>query len=179
MSLDTVILLELRYKNHETNEVTPFRLTSAPFDVTYGGYTWTAAGDLLSIGDQESNYELITEGLDITISGINQAYQSIIEQNGFRNAPVDIWIASVGENTNVVSAAKYYHRGFAGTPVTEFNESTGTISIVFETQSAFKSLDRNSQLMTTSISHHQALHTGDTFFRYVADTSLGEETWKD
>lgn len=179
MSLNTVILLELRYKNNTDGSTIPFRLTSAPFDVTYSGYTWSAAGDLLKIGKLEANYELITEGLEITLSGVNTAYQALIDQHGFRNAPVDIWLASLDDDANTVAAAKYYHRGFAGTPVTEYDEETGTISVVFETQSAFKSLDRNSQLMTTSLAHHRSLHTNDNFFLYVADTGIGEETWKD
>lgn len=179
MALETVILIELRYKNHETNEVTVFRVTSAPFDISYNGYNWTAAGDLISIGNHESNYELITEGLSVTLSGINSAYQSIIDQNGFRNAPIDIYLANVPDNTNVASSAIFYHRGYCGTPVTEFDETSGSISIIFDTQSVFKSLDRNSQLMTTSLSHHQSLHSGDDFFQYTADTGIGEETWKD
>ena len=179
MSIETVILMELRYKNHSTNTVTPFRLTSAPFDVTYNGHTWTAAGDLLSIGSHESNYELITSGVEIRLSGVNTAYQPIIEQNGFRNAPVDILLTKLPTNSNAATSAIYYHRGFAGTPVTEFDESSGSISIIFETQSIFKSLDRTNKLMTTSVSHHQSLHTGDTFFQYTADTGIGEETWRD
>jgi len=179
MSLGKVILMELRYKNHETGEITPFRLTSAPFDVNYNGYLWTAAGDLLNIGDHESNYELITDNVEIRLSGVNTAYQPIIDQNGFRNAPVDIWLANLPDNSNNITAAIFYHRGFAGTPVTEFDETSGTISIIFETQSIFKSLDRNSNLMTTSLAHHQSLHTGDTFFKYTADTGIGEETWRD
>ncbi|MCV5216305.1 hypothetical protein OFC53_34280, partial [Escherichia coli] len=85
-------------------------------------------------------------GLEITLSGINQAYQAIIERHGFRNAPIDVLLATLPENTNVVSSAKYYHRGFAMTPVTEFDESTGSITVAFETQSAFKNLELNNQL---------------------------------
>ncbi|HHF2952154.1 TPA: hypothetical protein ACPJ0E_001755 [Vibrio diabolicus] len=179
MSQQQILLVELRYKDHSNGEITPVRLTSAPFDVEHAGVTWSAAGDLLSIGKTESTYELITDGLEITLSGINQAYQAIIECHGFRNAPVDVLLATLPENTNVVSSAKYYHRGFAMTPVTEFDESTGSITVAFETQSAFKNLELNNQLMTTSLAHHQSLHPNDKFFQYTADTSLGEENWRD
>ncbi|MCG6221335.1 hypothetical protein K6U67_11890, partial [Vibrio diabolicus] len=91
----------------------------------------------------------------------------------------DVLLATLPENTNVVSSAKYYHRGFAMTPVTEFDESTGSITVAFETQSAFKNLELNNQLMTTSLAHHQSLHPNDKFFQYTADTSLGEENWRD
>ena len=180
MAVNAIILFQIQFKNFSTGVVTPVNLTSAAHDVEYpSGTIWTAAGDLLAIGEIESNYELITEGIEVTLSGINQAYQSIIEQNGFRHAPVDVWLATLQTGNNIVDSAKYYHRGFAGNPVTDIDESSGTITISCETESAFKSLDRSSQLMTNSIAHHQSLHTGDRFYKYVADSSLNEEVWRD
>jgi hypothetical protein len=175
----TVILMRIDYKDHVTQEVTQVRFTNAPFDVVYMEETWQAAGDLLSIGKQESNYEIVTEGIEIKLSGINTSLRPVIDRHGFRQAPVDIFLATLPENTNIVSAASYYHRGFALSPVTELDEESGTITVIFETQSAFKSLERNSHLMTTSIAHHQSLHPNDQFFQYVADAGLGEETWRD
>lgn len=175
----TVILILIKYKDHSTGEVSHVRFTNAPFDVQYMDASWKAAGDLLSIGKHESNYELITEGLEIQLSGINRALQPIIDTKGFRSAPVDVLLATLPEDSDEVTSAVYYHRGFALTPVTEFNESTGTITVAFETESAFKSLDRSSHLMTTSLAHHQSLHPTDMFFQYVTDIGLSEETWKD
>ncbi|KAB0285473.1 hypothetical protein F2P58_23470 [Vibrio fortis] len=179
MAVEQIILVHMTYKDHSTGELTPVRLTNAPFDVKHAGAIWSAAGDLLSIGDTESTYELITEGLEITLSGINQAYQTIIEKQGFRYAPVDVLLATLQPESNIVNSAKYYHRGFALTPVTEFDEDSGTISVAFETQSAFKNLDKNNRLMTTSLAHHQTFHPTDMFFQYTADTSFGEENWRD
>ncbi|EGR0690385.1 hypothetical protein E2K20_06000 [Vibrio parahaemolyticus] len=179
MASTQILLLELRYKDQSTGEVTPVRLTNAPFDVQHGGVTWSAAGDLLEIGETESSYELITEGVEITLSGVNPVYRVILEQEGFRNAPVDILLATLPDGTDTVSSAKYYHRGFAQTPVTEFDEASSSISVKFETESAFKSLDKTRFLMSTSLAHHQALHAGDMFFQYTADTSFGDENWKD
>jgi hypothetical protein len=175
----TVILMRIDYKDHVTQEVTQVRFTNAPFDVEYMDLTWQAAGDLLSIGRHETNYEIVTEGVEIKLSGINSSYRSVIDRHGFRFAPVDIFLATLEEDSNQVTAASYYHRGFALSPLTELDEASGTITVVFETQSAFKSLERNSHLMTTSIAHHQSLHPADRFFEYVADAGLGEETWKD
>lgn len=175
----TVILMRIDYKDHVTQEVTQVRFTNAPFDVEYMNETWQAAGDLLNIGKHETNYEIVTEGVEIQLSGINNSYRSVIDRHGFRFAPVDIFLATLEEDSNLVTAASYYHRGFALSPVTELDESSGTITVIFETQSAFKSLERTSHLMTTSIAHHQALHPNDKFFQYVADAGIGEETWRD
>ena len=175
----TVILMRIDYKDHVTQEVTQVRFTNAPFDVEYMGEVWQAAGDLLSIGKQETNYEIVTEGVEIQLSGINNSFRPVIDRHGFRFAPVDIFLATLEDNSNQVTAASYYHRGFALSPVTELDETSGTITVIFETQSAFKSLERNSHLMTTSIAHHASLHPNDKFFQYVADAGLGEETWRD
>lgn len=177
--MTTVILMQIEYKDHSTGEVTPLRFTNAPFDVEYASQTWVAAGDLLSIGKQESNYEIVTEGLEIQLSGINESLRPIIDKHGFRNAPVDILLGTLPDDSDTVTAASYYHRGFSLSPITELDESSGTITVAFETQSAFKNLERNSHLMTTSLAHHQSLHPNDNFYQYVADSSLGEETWRD
>lgn len=174
-----ILLVSLQYKNHVDGGLSKIRLTNAPFDVKHDNAVWSAAGDLLSIGDHESTYELVTEGIEIHLSGVDKVYQTIIDQHGFRKAPVDVFMATLAEGTNEVSSAKYYHRGFALTPVTEFDESSGTISVIFETESAFRDLDKKSHLMTSSLAHHNSLHPNDKFFQYTADTSIGEEVWRD
>ncbi len=174
----TVVLTRLKYKDHDIGDVTEVRFTNAPFDVIYDNKTWIAAGDLLRIGNQESSYELVTEGVLITLSGLNASLQPIIDRHGFRKAPVDILLGTLPDNTNVISAASYWHRGFALTPVTEFDESGETITVAFETESVFKDLSRTANLMSSSLAHHQALHPNDMFFQYTADVGLGEEAWK-
>lgn len=176
--MTTVVLLHMKYKDHSTGDITDVRFTNAPFDVKWNGAVWVAAGDLLKIGDQEVNYELVTEGVEITLSGLNKSLQPVIDQHGFRRAPVDILIGTLPDNTDEILAASYWHRGYALTPVTEHDESTDSITVAFETETAFRNLSRNSHLMTTSLAHHQALHPNDMFFEYTADIGLGEETWK-
>ena len=180
MSIE-IILLQIDWKDNSSSggPVTSIRYTSAPFHVWHGGFQWYAAGNLLTIGSHESNYELVTDGLALSISGIDPSLQPIIDQYGFRNAPVDVLLATLPDNSDTVISAKFYHRGFAGSPVTEIDEDAGTITIGFETTSVFKNLDKNSQLMTTSIAHHQAHHPDDMFFQYTADSGIGEETWRD
>jgi hypothetical protein len=183
MTIENIMLVEMRLKDGVTD--TPVRFTNAPFDVTSDGVTFNAAGDLLGIGDFENTYELITDGLELTLSGVNPYYQTIVNNKGFDNAPIDIWNAQLSPESNVVISKVFYHRGFAGTPVTKHNESDDTITIALQTRSAFKSLSRSALLMTTSIAHHQALtadpaqvRPDDLFYQYSADVALGEETWK-
>ncbi len=180
-SLDTIALIKITFKDYDTGITTDVHYTNAPFHVSYNGITWYAAGQLMTIGSHESSYELITDGVDIKISGISKDAQPVIDKYGFRNAPVDILLAKLPTGTNTVpnASAIYYHRGFAGTPLTEIDEDSGTITVAFETTSVFKNLDDNSRLMTTSLAHHQVYHKDDKFFEYTADSGIGEETWRD
>ncbi len=186
MSLINVVLVEITIKDYTVEPPLPtsVRLTNAPFDVEMNGETFVAAGDLLGIGEFNRTYELIVDGLDISLSGVNAAYQNLVNSGGFKRAPIDIWLAQVPEGTNEVQSAVYYHRGFMGTPMTEHDESTGSITVSSRTESAFKSLDRVATLMTNSLAHHQALTNDptevrpkDLFFQYTASTGFGEEQW--
>jgi len=184
MAISKVVLVEMRLQDHANDAETPVRFTNAPFNVNYNGYDFIAAGELLGIGESEKSYELINDSVRLTLSGVNPQWRSIIDREGFRGAPIDIWLGQLDEGTNEVSTAQFYHRGFAGTPVTEFDEESGTITVQQETTSVFKNLNRNNRMMTTSLAHHQALHpevlsTGniDKFFEYTADATTGQETW--
>ncbi len=186
MSLIDVVMVEITIKNFDVEPPVPtsVRLTNAPFDVEMGGEMFIAAGDLLGVGDFNRSYELIVDGLDITLSGVNAAYQNLVNSGGFKRAPIDIWLAQVPEGSNVVQSAVYYHRGFMGTPMTEHDETNGSITVSSRTESAFKSLDRVATLMTNSLAHHQSLTNDpngvrpkDLFFQYTASTGFGEEQW--
>lgn len=186
MTIQNIMIVEMRLRK-ENGDSQPLRFTNAPFNVTDegGSVEFIAAGDLLGIGNFENTYELITDGLELKLSGVNPNYQAIINAKGFDNAPIDIWNAQLAPESNAIATKIFYHRGFAGTPVTQHNESDDTITIALQTRSAFKSLQRSAMLMTSSIAHHQALtadpsaiRPNDLFYQYSADIALGEETWK-
>ncbi|CAH6913621.1 conserved hypothetical protein [Vibrio chagasii] len=164
------------------------RLTNAPFVLNYDGYDYQATGDLISIGEYETTYELTTQGVEVTLSGVDPSYLGIMnEQGAFLRAPIDIMIGSVPDGdyiqgANIVQSASYYHRGYADTPRTEFNEETGEVTLSFETQSAFGDLDRSPDLMGCNYANHSSRHVQnkvpDQFFKYSSNVSFGEEVWK-
>ena len=185
MSNAKYILMELRLRGIAD----PITFSNAPFDIEHDGKSYLATHDMLKIGDMEHNFELLNDGIDITLSGVNPQRRSVIEQQAFRGAAVDILTCDVTDNTSTATNVRYYHRGYAGTPVTEFDETSGTITVHQKTQSAFKNLDKSNILMKTSLASHQALHpdfldvaetTKDMFFQYTSDTlSFGVEQWSD
>ncbi|PHS21998.1 MAG: hypothetical protein COA84_14040 [Robiginitomaculum sp.] len=158
---------------------TVHRLTSNSFDVLYNGNNYSAVGDLLNFEDIENMAELTSIGTTLSLSGIDPAYRIEIDNGGFLNAPIDISIAQLPANTNIVpdGTAAYFHRGTCDTPNTEIDYESGTMSINIGTRSVFGNLDKVPDLCRTSQSSHKARHAGDDFFKYVASIAQ-EEIWK-
>ena len=154
------------------------RLTNSPYDLRYDGNTYQASGDLLSISSSESTAELVSEGITINLSGVDPAYQSVINANGFLKAPVDIILATCPDNTNLIPAGTgiFYFRGYADTPQTKVDSENGSVIVSLETQSVLGDLDKIPNLLRTTLSSHQTRHAGDLFFEYCADAGT-EETW--
>lgn len=170
------ILLELRL-NDGAGGTNAFRLTSAPFDITYDGSVFQATGDLLKIDALEEGVELTTRGLTVELNGIDPAYQAELDSNGFVRAPIDIMLADVPDGSNEASAVSFFHRGYTDSPMTNVDYQQGVMSIAVETTSIFTDLERVPDLLRCSMSSHQSRHAGDKFFEYTADVDL-EEIWK-
>lgn len=168
-----VILLEVNLKAQSTI----VRFTSCPFDIEYNGALFQAAGDMLSISDLDDTYEISTNGITVSLSGIS-SIQNIINLDAFLNAPIDILLAEVPDGQNIASAATYFHRGYCDTPVQKVDLESGLIQIDIETQSVFKALDKKPEFMGCNYAAHSARHNGDLFMDSVANTTLGQETWK-
>jgi len=172
-----VVLLSLDLTAAPSGNV--HRLTSNSFDIEYNGHNYSAVGDLIGMESIENMAELTSIGMSISLSGIDPAYRQEIDNGGFLRAPIDISIAQLPDNTNVVpdNTAAFFHRGTCDTPNTEIDYDAGTMSINIGTQSVFGNLDKIPDLCRTSQSSHKARHAGDDFFKYVASIAQ-EEIWK-
>jgi len=155
------------------------RICSAPFDIEYNGYEYTGAGDLIGIEDLDLSADLTTIGVTLTLSGIDPAYRSEIDSGGFKKAPIEVLLATVPEDTNIVpdNTAIYYHRGTCDTPNTVIDHDAGEMQIEISTESILGNLSKVPDLCRTSQASHTARHAGDDFFKYVASISQ-EEIWK-
>lgn len=155
------------------------RVTSAAHDVEYNGYVYTAVGDALAIEEVDESNDLTTIGMGISLSGLDPAYREEIDQGGLRHAPIEVLIAHLPENTNIVPSgtAIIYHRGTCDTPNTVIDYESNTMTIDIQTESIFGILSKVPDLCRTSMSTHESRHAGDKFFTYVASTSQ-TEVWK-
>lgn len=166
---------------NDGDDVNIIRMTTAPFDIWLKldglDYEYRSAADLLKIGEVESSSDLSTKGIEVSLSGIDVAYQGVIENQGFLKAPLDVMLVELKGNSNEISSYSYFHRGYCDTPVTTLDYSGGTITIGVQTESVFRDLDKTPSLMRCSFSTHQTRHSGDKFFQYVQDTPV-EEIWR-
>ncbi|AGG58286.1 hypothetical protein VPDG_00125 [Vibrio phage henriette 12B8] len=162
------------------------RLCTAPHDIIYGGYLYTAVGDLLSIDELETSADLNSVGTTITLSGIDPAYRREIDNNGFRNAPIELAIGYVNDNTNTIpnGTAVIIHTGTCESPITDVNYESGEMTIGVSTNSIWGNLDKVPDLSRASYATHSSRHcydkdgnfSPDETFKYVASTA-NEEKW--
>lgn len=165
---------------------TVHRLCTAPHDIVYESFTYSAVGDLLKIEDLETSADLNSVGTTITLSGIDPAYRTEIDQNGFRNAPIELSIGYVDDNTNVVpdGTAVVIHTGTCESPITDVDHESGEMTIGVSTNSIWGNLDKVPDLARSSYATHSSRHcydkdgnfVPDETFKYVASTS-NEEQW--
>lgn len=177
-----IILLELDLTAAPAG--TFHRLCTAQHDVTYGGYTWSGVGDLLSIDDIETTAEIASLGTTITLSGIDPAYRAEIDSNGFRKAPIVLYAADLPDNTNAAENAVIVHAGKCDTPISDVDYKSGIMTIAISTESIWGDLEKKPNLTRSSYATHSATHSydkngtyaPDQTFKFVASTSI-EEQW--
>ena len=166
-------LIQIKTKDNNNTPVY-YRVCTSSHDVVFQGDTYLAIGDIVNIDNNEATAELNKTGTTVTVGGIDPAFQAELDSGGFIRAPIDIIIADVPDNDNVVSTYSYYHRGYCDTPVTTLDFNSGTITMTIETANIFVNLDLKSTLLGSSISNHSSRHQGDKFFEYSANVDMEE-----
>ena len=162
------------------------RLCTAAHDIVYESHTYIAVGDLLKIDDLETSADLNSVGTTITLSGIDPAYRREIDSNGFRNAPIELSIGYVQDNTNIIpdGSTVVIHTGTCESPITDVNHETGEMTIGVSTTSIWGNLDKVPDLSRASYATHSSRHcydkdgnfSPDQAFKYVA-SAANEEQW--
>lgn len=159
-----------------TGEV--MRLTDAPYDLTYDGYSYKAFGSLLSIGKITNENTLSSKELEIVLSGITMDFQESVNNNLFRRKSIIIRKVFVPEGSNEVQDAKIYYRGLTSTPETDINYQDGYLALKVSCKSIFD-LDKTPSLMRSNNATHQAYHNGDKFFQYATQDMKDDVMWRE
>lgn len=169
------ILVHLKVKDNVGGFI-DYRLATSSFDINLNGQIFTATGDLLKISEDEETAEISKTGVTVEMSGLDPQFQADIDAGGYVRAPIDIYIANVPEGSNVVDTYTFHHRGYCDTPNTAIDYASGTMTIAIETTNIFTDIDRQPDLMRSSLASHSSRHSGDKFFEYIGNGE-GTDIW--
>ena len=154
-----------------------YRITNAPWDITYDSNTYTSFGMLLSFDAIEENSSLEIASLSITVSGIapttsGSALKDFVGEN-YANATVQIDRVYYENHVQqgVVNVYKGYITG------AELVQSADNISnVVVDTASHWHDFQRQNARRTNTNSQ-QTYYAGDLGFEFSTEVQK-EITWK-
>lgn len=141
-------------------------------DLTFGGNTYTAAGQLMNIGTTTDNIEATDDSLSIGLSGIGGSVTSAILNSKVPGSEVKIYRGFFDEYTGLLVDTPYLvWQGLAsGYSITDNfdSEIEDAINISVECKSLLSSImDRQSGLYT-SVSSFQSVSSLDESMEFVA-----------
>lgn len=88
---------------------TVYTFCNAAAPITVGGITFTALSILLSIGDVQRDIKSTSDDMNITLTGIDPTYISLILSSNIKGSIVEIWRGFFDSNNQIIT-----------TPTTQF-----------------------------------------------------------
>lgn len=152
------------------------RLATTPVDVLWDSQTWEGIGGSLVFGSAEETPDPSGQGLQLTLSGVDQTFIAVLLSAQMRGREVRIWLVHFSTTYTIVADPLEIFRGrqLADYRISEerLESGAGTVNIRTSVQSHLAVL-RNPELVASNeVSHNDmlkraGLSTGDTFCRNV------------
>jgi hypothetical protein len=149
-------------------------LWSGTDDLVIASETYTGAGNLLSISNSEDNLELKSNGLVISLSGMDTTIVNYALTENYQNRPLTLFMGYVMGGTNEVAGTLTLFKGRMTNLVIGDTPEGSTVTISSENR--LVDLDRPSNLRYTKESQN-FLHSGDTGFNRVASLQDKQINW--
>ncbi len=150
------------------------RLWSGVGPLSWNGFTWTGAGQLLSVGTLEETQDVIASGSSVTLSGIPvEVIESAINQ-AQQGAPGRVYLAVFDPNWVMIDAPVLAFAGRLDVPEVTDGQETCSVTITYE--SRLIDLQTARELRHTHETQ-QVLYPGDRGFEYVASIQDREIQW--
>ena len=143
-------------------------------DLVIGSDTYTGAGTLLSISNSEDNLELKSNGLVVSLSGMDTTVVNYALTENYQNRPITIFMGYVMGGTNEVAGTLTLFKGRMTSLV--INDTPDGSTVTIDAENRLVDLDRPSNLRYTKESQN-FLHTGDTGFNRVASLQDKQINW--
>ena len=150
------------------------RLWSGLGDASIDSETYTGAGDLLSISNVEENLELKSNGLTISLSGMDTTVLDYALTENYQNRYITLFLGYLMGGTNEVAGTLTLFKGRMNTLTISDNPNGSTITI--DAENRLVDLNRPSNFRYTKESQN-FLHNGDTGFNRVASLQDKEIIW--
>ena len=149
-------------------------LWSGTDDLVIASETYTGAGNLLSISNTEDNLELKSNGLVVTLSGMDTTIVNYALTENYQNRPLTLFMGYVMGGTNEVAGTLTLFKGRMTSLVIGDTPEGSTVTI--DAENRLVDLDRPSNLRYTKESQN-FLHSGDTGFNRVASLQDKQIVW--
>ena len=143
-------------------------------DITISSETYLGAGSLLGISPPKDTSEIVTTGVQVSISGMDETVLSYALTENYQNRPVTIYLGYLsGGTSDVVGTLTVFKGRMVSMSVTDDPE--GSI-IAIDCENRLIDLRRPSNLRYTKESQ-EFLHPGDKGFDYIQSLQDKEILW--
>jgi hypothetical protein len=143
-------------------------------DLVIGSDTYTGAGTLLSVSNSEDNLELTSNGLVVSLSGMDTTIVNYALTENYQNRPLTLFMGYVMGGTNEVAGTLTIFKGRMTSLV--INDAPDGSTVTIDAENRLVDLDRPSNLRYTKESQN-FLHSGDTGFNRVASLQDKQINW--
>lgn len=155
------------------------RFTTAAANISWNSQTWTAVGGNLSFTAVQETTDEQAQGVEFTLSGVDQSLISIVLGQHSRGRRMLLWRAHIDANGAIIAdPVKLFdglmNEGFDIVETGDRNAPTCEIKTRFVSRIA---LFRQARGFKTQLESHQAFHPTDTFLQWVATLPSRKIYW--
>ena len=121
-----IVLVELEFDSAAT------RLWSGYGDLSWNSYTWTGAGNLMTLGGIEETTEVKAIGTQVSLSGLPSEIVSLALQEDYQGRTARIYLGALDESGDVISDPTIIFGGRMDVMSIEESGETAQINISIE-----------------------------------------------
>ena len=143
-------------------------------DLIINSETYIGAGSLLTISSMEETTELASNGVVVSISGMDATVVNLALTENYQNRPITIFLGYVMGGTNEVAGTITLFKGRMTSLV--INDTPAGSSVTIDSESRLVDLDRPSHFRYTKESQN-FLHSGDTSLNRVSSLQDKQIVW--
>jgi len=154
--------------------------TTAPHDVAWDSKTWQGIGGALGFDLVQESSDISAAGLDMIMSGVDQAIVSTILSQFYVGRVVKIWLSHLDSAGAIVADPLLIfdgkmNGGFTIDEVVNEN-SPGSVTIKARIADRFSELDARKGLRS-NLHDHNLIFPGDPFFEFVPSIANKNIKW--